>query len=269
MNAPALLDKLWMVSRRDLLTALRYRMGFWLQALGMAVELGAFFYLARAIGPGFRPDGVEYFPFLVVGTALHGFLVRGVQQSVNTVYEAQITGTMEVLMSTSTPAPVIMLLSTFSTFAGRSLHLLVYTIVGLLMFGALPEKTNLAACFVIYLLSLVFALAMGLLGAAIQVVAQKGGGVVLLLSGLGWFLSGTVFPVSVLPTPLRALSDVFPFTHSLNGMRLALLQGASFSQLAGPLWILTVFSLVLLPASLYLFARALRYARRQGTLSYY
>ncbi|MGH9509364.1 MAG: hypothetical protein ACRD2M_05465, partial [Terriglobales bacterium] len=82
MTLPPLLDKLLIVSRRDLLTALRYRTGFWLMLFGLIAELAASFYLAQAIGPSFQPDGVEYYSFLLVGTALFGFLVAGVSVSV-------------------------------------------------------------------------------------------------------------------------------------------------------------------------------------------
>ena len=95
----AFVDKLRVVLRRDLLTALRYRSGFALTIAGAIVELAAFFYLSRAIGPGFRPDGVDYFSFLLVGTGFYTFLVMSVNSFFSTVQEAQQTGTLEVLMN--------------------------------------------------------------------------------------------------------------------------------------------------------------------------
>ena len=47
----------------------------------------------------------------------------------------------------------------------------------------------------------------------------------LLGSGL-WFLTGTLFPVSSLPTPLQVLSRIIPITYLLDGLRLALIEGA-------------------------------------------
>ncbi|MGH9510135.1 MAG: ABC transporter permease, partial [Terriglobales bacterium] len=84
-----------------------------------------------------------------------------------------------------------------------------------------------------------------------------------------WFLSGAVFPVDVLPAPLRDLSQLYPLTHSLRGMRLALLRGAPFSELAEPIAALVLFCVLLLPASFYLFSLALRRARQNGSLSFY
>lgn len=269
MTLPALLDNLWVVSRRDLLSAMRYRMGVGLMALGLLADLGAFYYLAQAIGPQFRPDGVAYYPFLVVGTALFGLLIAGVNGCVTTVRDAQMTGTVEVLMTTATPGPVIIFLSAFSTFAGRTLFLLFYMGAGLLLFGVALPNPNWAACLLIYLLFLVFAVAMGVFAAAIQLHLQRGGGLVTLLASISGFLSGTMFPVSVLPRPLRDLAHLSPLTYALDTTRAALLQGFRLGELATSLSALVLFDLLLLPASLWLFARALRYARQQGTLSFY
>src|SRR5260221_5948981 len=104
------LDKLHAILRRDLLTAVRHRSGFVVTLAGVFTELAAFYFLSRAIGPGFRPNGVEYFPFLLVGTGFYTFFVMSAQSFLSSVQEAQQTGTLEVLMTTSTaPAELIIL----------------------------------------------------------------------------------------------------------------------------------------------------------------
>src|SRR5207253_10441481 len=106
-NMKCLREKMADMLRRDRLSARRYRNGFLLTAFASAAELASFYFLARAIGPGFRPEGVEYFPFLLVGTGFYTFLIMGIHSFVLIVQEAQHTGTLEVLMTTSTPAPVL------------------------------------------------------------------------------------------------------------------------------------------------------------------
>ena len=73
MSVVSLVDKTVVIVRRDLLTAVRYRTGFLLNAAGAITELAAFYYLSRAVGPGFRPEGLEYFSFLLVGTGFYAF----------------------------------------------------------------------------------------------------------------------------------------------------------------------------------------------------
>jgi ABC-2 type transport system permease protein len=269
MKLAGLLDKMWAIARRDLLTAIRYRTGFLITAVGALAELAAFYYLSRAVGPGFRPDGVEYFPFLIVGTGFYTFLVMGINAFLHIVQEAQQTGTLEVLMTTSTPAPVLVFLSAMSAFAGNTVQLLFYLGGGLLLAGSLPQSPNIPGCIVIFGLSLVIALAIGILAAAVQLAIQKGSALVWLLGSVVWFMTGTLFPVTTLPKPLQVLAHLIPITHSLEGMRLALLQGAGFPLLASEIATLAFFSCILLPTSLVIFSYTLRRARLEGTLSFY
>ena len=268
MSASALLDKTIAILRRDLLTSMRYRTGFLLGAAGALAELAAFYYLSRAIGSGFRPEGVEYFPFLLVGTGFYTFLVMGINSFLTAVQEAQQAGTLEVVLTTSTPPAVLVSLSALSAFAGSAVNLFLYLVVGLILFGA-PLHPNPAGCMVVFALSVAVAVSIGILSAALQLAIQKGSAVVWFLASGVWFLTGTMFPVTALPRFLRNLSDLIPITHSLNGMRLALLQHASFPVLAHDIAVLGISSFLLLPLSLVVFSWTLRRAKLQGTLSFY
>jgi hypothetical protein len=130
------LDKLRAILWRDLLTAIRHRSGFVVTLVGVFTELAAFYFLSRAIGPGFRPDGVEYFPFLLVGTGVYTFFVMSAQAFLSAVQEAQQTGTLEVLMTTSTAPTELVILSSVSAFAGNLVNLLVYLFAGVAVFRA-------------------------------------------------------------------------------------------------------------------------------------
>src|SRR5262249_17110094 len=128
---------------------------------------------------------------------------------------------------------------------------------------------NVAGAAVIFTLSLVVAFSIGILAAALQLAIQRGSAVVWLLGSGIWFLTGTMFPVASLPKVLRDVSNLIPITHALQGMRLALLQGAPFSALSNEVVILGCFSLLLLPSGLAIFSYTLRRAREQGTLCFY
>ena len=269
MRLSALLDKMAAILRRDILTGIRYRTGFLLTAAAIVGELAAFYYLARAIGPGFRPQGLDYFAFLLVGTGFYTFLLMGINSFLQIVQEAQQTGTLEILMTTSTPGPVLVFLSAISAFARNSVQLLVYLGAGLLVFGAPLPHPNIGGCVVIFALSVAIAVAIGMFAATLQLAVQKGSAVVWLLGSGAWFMTGTLFPVTTLPRPLRLVAQLIPITHSLDGMRLALLGGADFSTLSRQIAILAGFALILLPLSVLLLSYALRRARLDGALSFY
>ena len=194
--------------------------------VGVLTELAAFYFLSRAIGPGFRPGGIEYFPFLMVGTGLYTFFVMSAQAFLSAVQEAQQTGTLEVLMTTSTAPAELVILSSISAFAGSLVNLLVYFFAGVAVFRASVHANFLSCAVVLFFLwrsrwpwesppprfrlrSRRARLCCGCSG-----------------SGL-WFLSGTMFPIqSFAPSP-RTSRAALPFTYAIDGMRRALLEGRS------------------------------------------
>ena len=262
-------DKLLTVLRCDLFTSLRYKSTWPIAIFGSLVELAAFYYLARSVGPEFRPQGMDYFAFLVIGTGFYGFFIAGMSAFVRTISEAQKMGTLEVLLTTPTPASTLMMLTAISAFAGRAVHLVFYVGVGVVLFRAYPVRPNYLACLVVLLLSTTIVVAIAMLGAAVQVATQQGGIVLWLMGSLSWLISGTVFPVTTLPGPLRLLSALMPITYSLDALRMALYQGASWAQLASPVFGLLLFCVTLVPFSLLVFTYVLRRARLSGTLSLY
>ncbi len=264
-----LADKLFAIARRDLLTAMRYRTGFMLHGAGMLIQIVALYYLARAVGPQFHPDGIAYFPFLLIGTSYATFLATGVSAFVRAVREAQVTGTMEVLMATATPPHQIVVLTVLATYGTYLLSTLVFVGAGLVLFRVPLGHPNVAGALLVLALSVLTAFSLGIFAASFQVIVQKGVAAIWLLNAATAFLTGTMFPVSVLPGVLQKLSLLIPVTHSLNGLRLALFRGAGFRELAAPVLALAVFSTVLLPLSLLSFSWAVRRAKLEGSVAFY
>src|SRR6202521_615376 len=262
------LDKLHAILRRDLLTAIRHRSAFVVTLVGVFTELAAFYFLSRAIGPGFRPNGVEYFPFLLVGTGVYTFFVMSAQAFLSTVQEAQQTGTLEVLMTTSTAPAELVILSSISAFAGNLVNLLVY-LFGLAAVFWSSVHANFFTCGAVFLFSLAIALALGIAAATLQVAFQKGSALAWLLGSGPWFLSGTLFPIQSLPRPLELLARALPLTYAIDGMRRALLEGQSMMAMASTLAVLAGFGAILLPLALAGLSLSLRRARQDGTLSFY
>lgn len=268
MRLTAAGDKLAAIMRRDLLTVMRHRNGFGFQVVTLVFEIAGAFYLARAIGPGFRPDGIPYYPFLLIGTAVYAFLLSGIGSFVAAIQEAQMTGTMEVVLSTATPPSTIIMLSAGSAFAGRAVTLIASIGAGALLARSAFHPNFLGAA-VILLLSLVVSAAIGMIAASVQLWLQKGVSVVWLIGTASGLLTGTAFPVNALPAPLRMVTAWIPFTYSIRGLRMALLQGGSISQLGGPILALAVSAALLLPLSMLVFSRVGRAVRLEGSLSFF
>jgi ABC-2 type transport system permease protein len=262
------LDKMWAIVRRDLLTAIRHRSGFALTLLSVLMELAAFFFLSRAIGGSFRPAGMDYFPFVLVGTGIYTFFVMSAQAFLSTIQEAQQTGTMEVLMTTSTQPAELVILSSISAFTGTLVSLSVYLLAGVAVFRAAIHP-DVLSCLLVIVFSMMIAMALGIAVAALQITLQKGSAVLWLLSSGLWFLSGAMFPSASLPPALQRLSQLLPITYAIEGMRMALLQHKSALAMAPTLIALGAFGSTLLVLALSIFLLSLQHSRKNGTLSFY
>jgi ABC-2 type transport system permease protein len=62
---------------------------------------------------------------------------------------------------------------------------------------------------------------------------------------------------------------ILPTTHGLQGIRQVLIEGHGLTQVTQPLFTLLGFLVILLPFSLWVFGRAVRRAKREGSLIQY
>jgi len=82
-------------------------------------------------------------------------------------------------------------------------------------------------------------------------------------------LEGVLFPITILPDWLQKISCLLPITYSLRAIRHALLQSYSFQALSFDILMLVLFSVVLLPLSIYAFKMGVRKAKKEESLTHY
>lgn len=262
-----MLAKAAAVVQKDFLIAVRYRNGMVLSAFAPAMQLLLSLYLARAVGPQFRPEGIPYFGFLLIGTGFFMFLHSCMQGFLNVVQESQQAGTLEVVMTTPTSPVVLLCLAALSAIATALLQFIFYIGAGLCFFPGTLHIAPLAAVATLFLSTLI-AIAFGILAAGLQISIHKGSVLLWMFGTTAWVFAGTLFPVGSLPAPLRILSQWLPLTHSLTAMRAAT-YGGIHSGLLRELSILLAFASFLVPSSIAFFSWTVRRARLLGTLSFY
>ena len=79
-------------------------------------------------------------------------------------------------------------------------------------------------------------------------------------------VSGVYYPIEVLPDFLQKISIFSPATYVLEGVRHALLDGTPTLGLWQHMWPALAMGVVLIPAGLWVFKQAERYAKRAGKL---
>src|SRR6201996_2275838 len=109
----------------------------------------------------------------------------------------------------------------------------------------------------------------GVLFAALTVVIKQGSvgtsWVIALLSIVG----GLYFPVTLLPGWLQTLARLQPFTAATALLRHLLVDSSLGESPQTALLKLVGFALVLLPGSIFVLARAIRFGQRRGTIIEY
>jgi ABC-2 type transport system permease protein len=108
-----------------------------------------------------------------------------------------------------------------------------------------------------------------LLAAGSTMLVRRNNPVTLLLGSVSFFVSGVVYPVTVLPRWLQHAGKLLPLTHALAALRGAFLVGATPGDVADSLLALAIFAAVLIPTGGATFAYALRRARVDGSLTHY
>jgi len=79
-------------------------------------------------------------------------------------------------------------------------------------------------------------------------------------------VSGVYYPIEVLPSFLQKMAIFSPATYVLEGVRHALLDGTPTLGLWGQMWPALAMGVILIPAGLWVFDQAERYAKRAGKL---
>ena len=185
------------------------------------------------------------------------------------IRQGQVTGTLEAMLVTPTRLSTILISSSLWSFAFTSLDVVLYLLLGWLLFGVDLSRADWLAALVVQVLTIVTFSALGIISASFIMVFKQGNPLDIVLSIASSLLGGVYYPVTVLPAWLQPISALLPITYSLRAMRLAVLQGQGLAALAFDLLALAAFAVVLFPLSLLAFRWALRKARRDGSLTQY
>jgi ABC-2 type transport system permease protein len=259
--------------KRDFANAISYRTDFALQFLGIFLSVATFYFLSQLFGSAVAPQleayGGDYFAFVLIGIAFSGYMGFSLSSFAQSIREGQVMGTLEVMLISPTRLSTILISSSLWSCLMTTLRVLLYLLIGVLVFGASLGKANVLTALVVLTLSITSFSGIGILSAALVLLLKKGDPVAWIFGGVSSLLAGVYYPISVLPAWLEPLSRFLPLTYALDGMRLALLRGYSLYQIRLDLLVLLAFTLVLTPLALFIFRQALRRAKMEGSLAQY
>lgn len=258
---------------RDLLVAVSYRFDLLLRLATAALSLLLLYFVSRVFGTGaaqyIAQYGGDYFPYVVIGVAVSNFITVGLDTLSDQVRSAQLEGTLEALMGTPTSIYTILVGNSLSTFLAAFASAVILVALGFFLAHVGITMSAAVMAMVILLLTFLAFLSLGMLSAGFIMVFKRGNPIGYIFGWSSFFLGGIFFPVEILPTPLRVLSQFLPATHATLAIRELLLARAPLSAILPSAGSLLLFILVLAPLGIVFFTFAVRRAKREGSLVQY
>jgi ABC-2 type transport system permease protein len=259
--------------KRDLSQALSYRLSFIMQLVGTFISVASFYFLSKLFGSALVPQleqyGGDYFSFILIGLAFSGYISLSLSNYAQSIREGQMMGTLEVMLLSPTRLSTILFSSSLWSYVFTTINVFVYLILGVFIFGFSVSHANFVAALVVLILSIASFSGFGILSAAVVLLVKKGDPIAWLFGGASNLLAGVYYPISVLPGWLEPISRILPLTYALDAMRLTMLKGYSLYEVRFDLLILLAFTIFLTPLAFFVFRKALKRAKMEGSLIQY
>jgi ABC-2 type transport system permease protein len=259
--------------RRDLSLNLSYRLSFFLQFVSIFFAVASAYFVSRLFGNSIAPQlaeyGGDYFSFALIGIAFNSYLGISLTSFAQSIREGQQMGTLEIMLLSPTRLSSILVSSSLWPYVFTTIHVIIYMVFGIAVFGFDVSQANFVTALVVLIVSVASFSGIGILSAAMVLLFKKGDPIAWLYGGVSTVLSGVYYPISVLPAALGMLSRFLPLTYALDAMRLAILKGASLYDIRVDLLALLGFTVVLTPLSFFVFQKALKRAKMEGSLIQY
>lgn len=259
--------------KKDFLIEMSYRLQFILNLLGILINIGAFYFIAKlfdkAAAPYLQEYGGEYFPFVLIGLAFSGYFMTALRSLAASIREEQLMGTLEAIFLTPTKISTLVISLSCWDFIFSSINIFFCLLVGTVFLGVKFGNMDILAISIILLLTIVSLGSIGILSAAFIIVLKKGSPISWTIGMFSAFFGGAYFPITILPQKLKMISYFLPLTYSLRSLRHALLQGYTYKMLSLDIAMLSLFCIILLPLSIFSFKYAVRKAKIAGNLAHY
>jgi ABC-2 type transport system permease protein len=204
---------------------------------------------------------------LVIGTIFWSYLSIVFEFIAEAVQWERWEGTLEYTFM----APVRRYAQLLGAAAYAVLFGLVHTLFVLLVLWLFFELdlsgANFATAAIFTLLGTVSFAGIGIAASILPLMyVERGAQMVFVIQSLLLLVSGVYYTVDVLPGWMQTISAFSPATYVLDGVRAGLIDGVGIGELLHNVWPLLLSGVVLIPAGLWAFGVAERYAKRTGKL---
>jgi len=212
-------------------------------------------------------DGRYLVLYLVIGTLVWRYLSLIFYWITDVIGMERWEGTIEYTLM----API----HRITHMAGQTLWAVIYSmfstalilLVTVLIFDIDLGSANLWGGTLMLLAGSLSFVGVGIVGSVLPLLfPERGSQMTHVIIALLLLVSGVYYPVSVLPEFLQKLSVISPATYVLDGTRQALMQGTPTLALWPYIWPTLIMGVLAIPAGLWVFGLAEKYAKHTGKL---
>jgi ABC-2 type transport system permease protein len=264
---------LWAFFRRDALIHTSYKVGFFVDLVGVFFTAATYYFVSRLFGsaasPFLQQYGGDYFAFVLIGVAFSAYQNVGLNSFSQSLRQEQFLNTLEPLLMTPVNTPRFLVGSSLWDFLYATVRVALYLILGAVFFGFRMTDARVGPALAVLVLTLFAFMGLGVFAASFIMRFKRGNPVTWFMEAASNLLGGVFFPLTALPLGLQKTALFIPMTHALEGLRKTLLTGAGWKEVTPQLMALSLFIAVMWPIGIFVFGRALRRARADGSLGHY
>ena len=219
------------------------------------------------IGGGQNIDGRYLVLYLVIGTLVWRYLSSIFYWITDVISIERWEGTIEYTLMAPIHRITHMAGQTFFAVIYSLLFTGVILVVTVVMFDIDMSQANLLGGTLMLITGSLSFIGVGIMGSILPLLfPERGAEMTHVIIALLLLVSGVYYPIDVLPKALQKIAVFSPATYVLDGTRRAFLEGTASSQLWPYIWPTLLMGFIAIPAGLWVFEMAERYAKRSGKL---
>lgn len=268
-----MLRKIFALIKKDFLNETSYAFSLFFNIFGVLVSLLSYYFIDKLFGftmaGQLKEFGVNYFSYVLLSMAFFSYIGVGVGSFSARIQSEQMQGTLESLLLSPTKTYTILLSMGLWNLLLASMDVIIYLVLGIFFFKIDFGSVNILSAMIVLILTIISFSGLGMLSASFIIVFKRGNPFGWIVGTMEGLLGGVYFPITVMPAFLQVLAKCLPVTYAVRAMQFAVYKGYSLYQLRIECGFLVLFSIILIPLSLYSFRYALKRARMEGSLAQY
>lgn len=265
-------NKIYAIFKKDLSLAISYRFGFIFQFISIFGQLVVFYFLSKFIE--FRNFGnvnnIDYFSFVLIGLALMDIGSRIVSAPSREFSSMKSSGVLEEVLQLNinnyTFGMAMTIYPIFISLIRLIIYLFVLAFVSEYFIFSLDRLLIAIPAIVLFISSLIW---VSLIASAYSFVFFTTNFVVSIFISFSIIFGCIYYDYQILPSILHFLSNLTPFKPTLEILRWSFIDADLDNSILNSYIILLIQNLFFLLVSIISFDKALKHAKKNGTLLFY